>query len=221
MTDRIDKPTAGDAVHTATRAALSAAPIVGGPLVELFQTVFTPPLERRRIAWMQAIGDRLDRLEASGLDVAELSRNESFVSAAMQAAHIAMRTHNADKLTALHNAVENIAVGRSNSENMQSMFLNMIDLLTPLHLRILKHFQCPPASDDLTTSTINSVILTVMPDLKGQEHLIKQAARDLYIQGLSGTDRINTAMSGAGLQGKQTTELGDAFLDFISERIAP
>ena len=221
MTEPIHEPTHADAVHTITRAALSAAPIVGGPLVELFQSVFAPPLEKRRVAWMLSIGERLDQLEASGLKVAELSKNEAFVSAAMQAAHIAMRTHNADKLAALQNAVVNIAIDQSFSENMQAMILNMIDALTPLHLRVLKHLQDPPQPNDVERDTIGSIILSAMPDLRGQEELIRQAARHLYTQGLTDTDRFRTEMSGNGLEGKRTTELGDAFLNFISQRAAP
>ena len=53
----------GDALHTIIRTGISAVPLVGGPAVELFNTVISPPLNKRRDEWLESIADELNRIE--------------------------------------------------------------------------------------------------------------------------------------------------------------
>src|SRR5260370_7181085 len=48
-----------------------------------------------------------------------------------------MRSHQREKLQALRNAVLNVAAGTAPDENLQLVFLNYLDTLTPLHLTLL------------------------------------------------------------------------------------
>ena len=150
MTEKRDieedlKPSEGDYAHAGVRAGLSIAPYLGGPLTEFFSMVITPPLEKRRDAWIIEIFTRLKKLEekVEGFKIENLAQNEIFISTLLYATPVAMRTHQKEKLEALRNAVINSALSPSIDENLQWMFLNLIDRYTPLHLHILELLDNP------------------------------------------------------------------------------
>ncbi len=211
------KKSAGDAAHAVARAGLSAIPVVGGAAVELFQAVIQPPLEKRRDKWMQDIGDRLSQLESEGLRIEDLQSNEQFISATMYASQLALRTHQESKLEALRNAVVNVAKGQAPEEAVQQLFLNFVDSLTEVHLRILKAFQSPTPPSGMSVGGLSNVLENSLPDLMGRQAIYDQFWKDLYSRGLVNTEGLHVTMSGDGLAQKRTTDLGDAFLDFISE----
>lgn len=217
-----DKPTplkqsAGDAAHALVKAGLSAIPVVGGSAVELFQYVVQPPLEKRREAWMAQVGEKLQDLEAQGLKLADLQANEEFISAVMHASQAALRTHQAAKLDALRNAVVNIAQGQAPEEAVQHLFLDFVDSLTELHLRILRVFQAPSPPPNMSMGGLSNVLEHQIPELRGRRDLYDQFWKDLYSRGLVNTDGLHVTMTGNGLAQKRTTGLGDEFLTFISE----
>lgn len=211
------KQSAGDAAHALVKAGLSAIPVVGGPAVELFQWVVQPPLEKRREAWMAQVGEKLQNLEAQGFNLAELQANEEFISAVMHASQVALRTHQAAKLDALRNAIVNVAQGHAPEEAIQHLFLDFVDSLTELHLRILRVFQAPTPPPGLGMGGLSNVLEHHIPELLGRRELYDQFWKDIYSRGLVNTDGLHVTMTGNGLAQKRTTGLGDAFLTFISE----
>lgn len=211
------KSSIGDKVHALARAGLSAIPLLGGASVELFQAVIQPPLEKRRIEWMDKVGARLNTLAEEGVDIESLQNNEQFVSAVMYASQAALKTHQEAKLTALRNAVINVALGQAPEEAKQYLFLDFVDSLTELHLQILALFQSPVPRPGQSMGGLNSVLEYNMPGLVGQRELYDQLWKDLYSRGLINTDSLHGTMSGSGLSQKRTTGLGDEFLRFISE----
>ena len=216
--DQIQVPvkSKGDAAHALVKAGLSAIPVVGGPAVELFQYVVQPPLEKRREAWMAEVGEKLKELEEQGLKLEELQANEQFVSAVMHASQVALRTHQAEKLNALRNAIVHVAKGQAPDEAVQHLFFGFVDSLTELHLRILKVFQSPPTPPNMSMGGLSHVLEFNIPELRGRRDIYDQFWRDLYSRGLINTEGLNTTMSGSGLASKRTTGLGDAFLQFIA-----
>ncbi len=109
MTDEFTEPhrSPGDVAHAATKAILSAIPVIGGPSAELFAFIFAPPLERRRTEWVETISEVVEELQEKVADVIPeaLSQDEAFITAAIHASQIAMRNHQEEKLEALRNAV--------------------------------------------------------------------------------------------------------------------
>lgn len=219
MSDPMEPPkqSKGDLVHAAAKAALSAVPYIGGPVAELLQLVIQPPLERRRAEWMQAVGEKLHELGQAGLNIDALSENDEFVSAVMHASSMALRTHQQEKLDALRNAVLNIATGQAPEDALQHMFFRWIDSMSPLHLRMLKFFQAPIPPPNISIGGLGHVLEQNMPDLRGKRHIYDQVWKDLYANGLTNTYSIHVTMSGQGLAQKRTSELGDAFIAFISD----
>lgn len=216
--EKLDVPqrSKGDAAHAIVKAGLSAVPMVGGPAVELFQYLVQPPLDKRREAWMKDVGAKLQELEKKGLDLAKLQDNEQFISAVMQASQAALRTHKAEKLAALRNAVLNIATGQAPEETVQHLLLSFVDQLSEIHLRILKMFSAPEPPPGLSTGGLGNVLEHNIPELRGRRELYDQLWRDLYSRGLVNTDGLHVTMSGNGLTQRRTTGLGEALLQLIA-----
>ena len=212
------KKTKGDAAHAVARGVLGVIPFSGSSAIELLNAVITPPLERRRQAWMTDIGERLEKLEADGFDIAALDQNEEFISTLLYASHLAIRTHHEEKLVALRNAVINTARNQAPEATLQQMFLDFVDSLTELHLQILKFFQNPgPPPGGMTMGGLSHVIEGAFPELRGHGAIYEQIGRDLNSRGLLAVVGFNVTMTGSGLAAKRTTDLADRFLKFIQE----
>jgi hypothetical protein len=189
------KPNVGDYVHTALRAGLSTALFVGGPLAEFFSMVISPPLEKRRDAWLIEIFTRLKQLEerAEGFKVENLAQNENFISVLFYASLTAMRTHKQEKLEALRNAVINSALRPPVDENLQLMFLNIVDRYTPWHLVILQLLDNPSLYGkrheikypSLTSvGNLGTLIELTFPELNKKQEFYDQIVKEMISNGL-------------------------------------
>ena len=226
-TSRPPKETAGDHAHALVRAGLGAIPFAGTAATELFNRVITPPLERRRDRWREAVGERLQTLEnARAIDVQSLQENEAFVTVVMQASQAAMRNHNKEKLEALRNAVLNAALPHPPDESLQQMFVNLVDEFTVWHLRLLHLFQNPLAWFETNnkeaptfalSSSLSRLISAAYPELGQRGDLWQLMANELNAKGLLSGSGLHTMMSADGAFQKRTTDLGDQFIQFITE----
>jgi hypothetical protein len=133
-------------------------------------------------------------------------QDDAFFSAFAQATQAAIKTHQQEKLEALRNAVLNVAVGNAPSEDLQCIFLNLIDSFTSKHMQILSFF------------TDRNPVLP--PRFQIQQDLTDQLVTELNSRGLIKDPRPNEA------RGKdspiplinctwQVSALGKQFLDFI------
>lgn len=138
----LPKRTAGDYIHTLVKAGLSGVPLVGGSAAELFTLIIAPPLEKRRDDWLRDLADVVDglRRKQPSLTPEELSKNDAFISAILQASQIAMRTHQDEKRRCLKNALVHVAMGQS-EDNERTFFLAMVDSFTVTHIEILRLFR--------------------------------------------------------------------------------
>lgn len=219
-------PSLGDAAHAIARAGLSFIPVVGGPAVELLNTIVMPPLQRRREKWMRDVGEALQRLEAHGkVRLDGLSTNDDFVDTAVRATMTALRTSQEEKRAALRNAVLNAALPTAPDQAVQEMFVRWVEELTVWHLRILKLFQDPRAwaerkdiqySGSMSTS-LAQILETGLPQLRGRREFYDQVWNELHQRGLVNTSKLQGMMTAEGALERRTTEIGDAFLRFISE----
>lgn len=219
------EPDSADVGHTLAKALMSAVPYIGGPAAELFAVAIVPPLERRRHAWMSVVAERIRKLEANGVSVSfeSLAANEEFVTAIMQATHIALRNHQREKLEALQNSVLNVTVGRSPPEDLLMVYLHFVDTLTVWHLKILRFFQDPRAYADergvefpsWSGGGPSNVLEHTFPELAGKRGIYDQFVRDLHSRGLLGIENLHVMMTATGMFSKRTTPIGDDFLKFI------
>ena len=146
-----------------------------------------------------------------------LQNNEEFISTVMQASQAALRTHNAEKLAALRNAIVNIARGQSPDETTQHLLLTLVDTLSEMHLRILKVAQAPKLPPGMGLGGLGSILEYGIPELREHRELYDQLWKDLYTRGLLNTENLHVTMSANGLMQRRTTGLGETLLRFISE----
>lgn len=136
----ITKPTIGDVIHANVKGGLGAIPVWGSLLSENFALLIVPPATKRRDEFLFSVEKDLRAIEMKieGFNIEALSQNELFVTTLLQATQIAIRSHQQEKLEALRNAVINTALANEPKEDMQLMFLNWIDTMTPWHIKTLQ-----------------------------------------------------------------------------------
>lgn len=224
------KPSTRDYIHTGIKAGLSTAPFIGGPIAEFFSFVIAPPLEKRRTEWLIEIYKRLQLLEKTSEDFKpeNLAKNEKFFSVFLQATQIAMRTHQKEKLEALRNAVINSVIIPTIDENLQMIFLNLVDRYTPWHLTILQFSDNPGryAKDHQIQYPIwalggfSHMIEYTFKELQGRPFFYKQILKELVSDGLiKESEHFHAGKSGDGMFDARTTNLGKQFLNFIQNPI--
>ena len=198
----------------------------GNAAAELFDLVITPPIERRRDAWRESVGERLrDLEEREHVTLDDLRSNDAFITAMTRATQAAMRAHHEEKLEALRNAVFNSARPHAPSDTLQQLFIQWVDELTVDHLRFLLLFRDPgdwfrkygkQPPQFAITSSLSQLLQAAYPDLGNNRTLCELVASDLEARKLFGGGGIHTMMTASGAWAKRTTPLGDQFVDFIS-----
>jgi len=220
-------PTVGDAVQRVARAAVSVIPGVGGAASQLIEVVFGSPLARRQQRWREAVAETLHRLEAEQrIRPENLSSNEAFIDATLQATQIAMRNSQQEKLKALQAAIFNAALPNAPEQSIQQMFLGYVDALTVWHLRILDLFNDPPGwfkrnakevpHRDLASS-LAQTLEEAYPELRGRRAFFEVVWADLLARSLVNTQTLFTTMTPQGTLTSRTTDMGRRFVAFISE----
>jgi hypothetical protein len=207
------------------KAAVSAIPVLGGPGAELMGMILQPAIEARRDAWLDRLGQAVDEMRTrfKDFDPRQLADNAMFVTVAMSASLMALRTHQEAKLEALKNAVINAASPMAPDEHTQMLFLRYIDELTPTHLRILTYLRDPRGwfegngieQTEYMMGGRSQTLEKALPELAGQGELYNLAVKDLQdrgmlIAGLSGT------VTGPAMYDPLANPLGKRFLDYIS-----
>ncbi|MCR6706506.1 MAG: hypothetical protein NVV66_18085 [Cellulomonas sp.] len=128
--------------EAATRAALSAVPVAGGALVELFQYVTNRGRAARMREWMEGITAEIERL---GISVETLDESRGFLDAIGPATRSAVETASPDKIEALRNAVLNATLAPDLLADRHAILLEILIGLTPTHIKLLKLFDDPRA----------------------------------------------------------------------------
>ncbi|MGF7233173.1 hypothetical protein [Arachidicoccus sp.] len=76
----INKLSTGDYVNSAVRAGLGVIPMLGPVATEMWNLLFTPPLEKRKIAFLEELAQRINALEESDkVDINQLVNNDTFI----------------------------------------------------------------------------------------------------------------------------------------------
>lgn len=132
------------------------------------------------------------------------------------------------KLETLRNAVLNPAFSPLVEEDLQHIFLNFVDELTPWHMRVLKFLDNPEEwlrqsaipIPEKALGTALSVLFTAFPELGSNKDFAEQLIRDLSARGLSADwDNMNKILTRGGMFSPRTTSLGKQFLEFITSPI--
>jgi hypothetical protein len=215
------EPPKQDVYDHVERAVRVVASVFGaGALGELVQK----PIEFRRSKWMEEVAEGLRKLEETvdAFKIENLERSEEFTTAVLHASQAAMRTHQHEKRAALRNAVLNVALGRVPDDDLQLIFLHLVDAFTPLHLRVLRFFSDPAANERASALVANTmagglgrVLEAAIPELQGQREFYDLLYKDLVDRGLLVGGGLQVTMTKGGLLTKRSSKLGDQFLAFV------
>jgi hypothetical protein len=222
------KNSIGDHVHTIVKTGLSALPFgVGGVAAELFSFLIEPPISKRRDKWLVQLAEGLEELrhKQPGFDLDSLRENEIFITSVLHATQAAIRNHHEEKLLALRNTVLNSAIQVELDESMQLMFINMIDTMTPWHLKILLYFQDPAEwfvrnqKEIPNAGTPSQALEAAFTELRGRRSFYDIIIKDLNNQGLLNIDSLHVMMTSHGTIAKRTSPFGDSFVSYVSSPI--
>jgi hypothetical protein len=216
-----DKRSGSDILQPIVKGTAGIVPFVGGVLGEVIGLVWQPGLEARRDGWFRSLGERVDRLEQEHEDFRKNLESEQVLTVAAQATVSAMSTHQPDKHAALRAAVLNTAMAAEPDEEIQLLFLRLIDGYSAAHLQLLKFLDDPGGALDargierpnFTMGGVGIVIEAAYPewDKEFYTRIHADLAADDLAHSISGT------MTAGGVWSGRTTPLGQRFLRFITE----
>jgi hypothetical protein len=215
----------GDFAYKVAEASLSLVPLAGGPLAVLLGTILAPPLEKRRIQFLNDLARKVESLagNVAAFQPEALAENEQFLSAVVATAQIADRTHVAEKREALRNAALNAAVTVWPDETFL-LFLRLVDELLPSEVRVLRFLRNPgqwwAAQGRTRTTALDTngaaLFTAAFPERSPYETRkiwVRLTDRDLADPPPTMGDSVSYDRVYAGF----ATSLGSRFLRFISD----
>lgn len=134
-----------DYINTIVKGAISAIPLAGGPLAEIFSMLIVPPISKRRDKLIIQIVEGLKNLEKKidKFNIENLANNELFITTLLHGFQIALKNHQILKIEAIKNSILNSAINDNPDENINLMFLHYIDIFTAGHINLLSFFHNP------------------------------------------------------------------------------
>jgi hypothetical protein len=214
------EPAVADRVHALARAAVSAAPMIGGPVAELFGAIVPTSLDRRRQRWFELVARKLQRLEDRGVLIDDLAHDEGFITIVIEATKAALGTHIEEKLELLANCVESAALPEQRDDFMAMRLLLYVEELSPEHFVVLTYAADPEgwfdgkglAKPTFTMGSPRHVLDAAQLDVQGA--VLQIVLRDLADRGLADTLR-GGSMTAHGAWQPLTTDLGRLLLKFV------
>jgi hypothetical protein len=219
---KVPQKRAIDYLHTLTKTAIASVPRWwAGTAAEIFSLVLASPIEKRRDEFLEDIAwvVRETAAKVGDLQPENLINNEAFISATLQAARIAMGTHQQEKRRYLRNALLNIAIGKGLDEVKQHIFLNAIEVCSPAHVKALdliwrgagQRILWDENSIPMARRTYATAVGTLVPELKGQLGVSGAVFAELRNRGFSNLSNPDLPFP----QGTAVTGLGVEFLHFV------
>lgn len=210
--DLIDPVVEGDEVlHRFIRAGIATIPVVGGAAVEVFASIVTSPVEKRKQEWMIHITDVCNELITQEVVTLEkLQHDDRFISILMQVSNAAVQTHDEEKLEMLKNAVKNFAVKDvDEQDDVDSVLLHMAFQMPPLYLKILRYVIAPEIGN------AKESILKLFSEMNNDEELADAIWVELLNKGL--VNRLDLNMNFYEDKNNDcTTDLGKRLIDILS-----
>jgi hypothetical protein len=202
---------------------ISAISYTGDPAKEFYSAIIAKPFNERSGKWIESIAESLKRLE--GCNIEELYYNETFITIVMHASQSAIRNHQEEKLDALRNAVLNSALPNPPEEDLQLIFINLIDSFVPWHLKALYFLNNPKkynissmgiAKAKLSIKRDFNILMAPFPELINRGSFCRLLIRNLLSLNLIYSDADDLDYGTKNKNEFIVTGMGCKFLKFIT-----
>jgi hypothetical protein len=216
LADNYPQKRPDDRAYDATRLVLSLFP--NGAGTEILSLILAAPVVRRRDEWLVEVASAVDDILKwkEGFTFENLQQNEQFISALIVATRIATSTHNKEKRRMLRNILIKVGTFCDIDEDLQFVYLRLVDDLSTTHVKILEFFW----RGNSRIVAINGGMMPqgnkrqefvdkLLPELRGKSH-VDQIIQDLRSRGLCTAQDIT-----AGMGSQVMTDHGIGFLGFI------
>lgn len=210
----VPKSTSADSLLGLVKASIDVAP--GGSLLSFaLQQFLQAPLDKRMQAFFEQVAQKLND---HSKQIEDLASNDRFISTLLQAANIALRNHNEEKLESLRNAVVNSINPPSYDESLHTVFLNLIDRFTAWHLKVLVSIR-ESSSDNGSLSHLRSLplqwrLLEIYPSFHEQREFLALILVDLEAAFLI-EDTSKQRKEFLNPESYRVTGIGFQFISFI------
>ena len=210
----------GEHILNIFKAVLANIPV--GAAISSLMTDYIPSSKSKRInEFARQIAEDLRRLKDK-IDN-EYILKDDFAYLFEQAFRGVAQNYQKDKIEAFRGILINSAIRPDIKQEEKEFFLNLVDNLSVLHIRILKFLANPMSyikEQGIDPNSIqggfSDIFRKLMPELATP--IIESAFGDLYQRGLIGTDKsifhTMTSASGLHLVGDRVNNLGKGFIEF-------
>lgn len=223
-----------DGVSTVVFAALSAVPVVGGPVVEIASGVLASRQTARQYEFNTAVATALQRVveEVDGLTPVAIVESDEFMAAYERASRAAAETASAQKRTRLATALRHAGPWSSLREMRRAQLLEFVMRFDDLHFAMLQFFADPRAwlranvpdwegPRGWGTSTIGALLGEYyFPDMPGWLEAVSPVLSELKDAGLLDNAPLSIGMTPEGTVQERTKPLGDELLAFVQDESA-
>lgn len=202
------------------KAALATAPFCGG--IASLMSDYIPSVKQRRLEiFVEELSEDLLRVQDQ-IDEDKFF-NEEFAFVFEKCLRGVSENYQKDKLDAFRGILVNAASGHGFESGENEYYLNQIERLSTLHIKLLSFIADPEqylAAHDIPQQRIRGGFSSFFPVAIPDVHIeaIKSAFGDLYQLGYINTDKsmFHTMTSGQGLDllGNRITEAGRRFINF-------
>lgn len=206
--------TSNDIVEISAKTLLSAIPIGGELITNVWDSIKSNCAQKRLEDWQKNIEERLSHIDKT---LEEIGNNENFTTAIFHATEMAIKTAENEKRAYLANAVVN-SISCDLEESIMMMFFDMIGKYTIMHINILIYFRNPKkfiSNSNVMMGSPKNFLYQVYPTFRENDKLVDKIIRELYADGLMNTEDLNSTMSVNGMLSSRITELGNKFITFI------
>jgi hypothetical protein len=124
-----------DSIHSFVNACLSAVPVAGSLLSELFKTVVPLAYDRRLKKWMETVSEQLNSLQ---YDVERLKKDEDFIAVLVATTKVAVQTYDEAKCEYLQNILLKAAEQEPTNAEEAITLARFVDELLTLDIKLLR-----------------------------------------------------------------------------------
>jgi len=210
-----------DLVHTATKAAISSVPVLGGAIAEFFGTFVPSSLETRRDEWAEMMTKIVrELLDRKVVTLEDLRTNPAFTDILIEATIQATRTSSEAKRLALANAINSVA-RRTVDLERQHIFVRLIEEFTESHILLLRAYYVGKFGKVVGTgadveSRFIALVGAEFPELASDRSFILHLCSDLAGRSLIAVPQGGAkSLGGINYNSMRVTRSGTDFLRFV------